>query len=670
MSEFLKQVVRCKWGPYLILLVILAGTAVSYMPSIHFGAIWDDPVWYGHAVGKMWPQTLLPSTDFQFYRPLTMLYVWLFWQPDGSFTLVWQHSLQIGFHLLNVILAFAIAFRLGLSRWASLAVSLLLAFYPFAYQAVAWAAPQQPIVGLWQSAAWLAYLAARPLPGSETKTRDWKMGGKGSLGIGVSLLFFLLALLMQESSVAVAFVPLLYEFFLRQKVTSWSSFLTVLRSPGNKGWGAALAYAVLAGIYGLIWLAVPRQADITQLALEPETAVYLLQGLVYPLVGRPFGYQSPLPVGQFWVITAVTLTVLLSLAVWHKRGRLALLALIWVVLSQAPAFVGLGFSYVEGASRLLYAAALPIGLLWAAALWPSPQWPSSRLRWRATWPGLFLILLIVGQSVWLMAGMARDFERGTSHLNEAIAMMAQPSRGLEENGRFLFINFPDRYKAKQPPYPFGYWGLTLAPAVVELADFVPLVVGETAVSTSYSMPWLDLAEREAGPYQIDMRGVIIQPGELVQLAADGAVIYVSRYGADGSFQLQQVGALGQVVGQAGCLVQFEESICLHAVNYAVGEAEIEVMLAWSTERPLLPNQTIFMHLGEPGQPPVVQADGDTWRGLLPLSDWPTGRLVMEYRTLPRLQGDGLALQIGVYNRETGQRLYTDTAVDYFSLPLE
>jgi hypothetical protein len=667
MSEFLKQMVRRKWGPYLILLVILAGTAVFYAPSIHFGAIWDDPVWYGHAVGKTWLQTLPPITDFQFYRPLTMLYVWLFSRPDGSFALVWQHWLQIGFHLLNVILAFAIASRLGLSRWAGVAVSLLLAFYPFAYQAVAWAAPQQPIVGLWQSAAWLAYLAARPLPGLET--REWKLGRKGSLGIGVSLLFFLLALLMQESSVAVALLPLLYEFLLRQKVTSWPSFLRALRSPGNKGWGAALAYAALAGIYGLIWLAVPRQAGITQLALEPETVVYLLQGLVYPLLGRPLGYQSPLPVGQFWVITAVTLTALLSLAVWHKRGRLALLALIWLVLSQAPAFVGLRFSYVGGASRLLYAAVLPIGLLWAAALWPSPRWPSSRWQWRTAWPGPFLILLIVGQSVWLMTGMARDFERGTSHLNEAISTMAQPSRGLEGNGRFLFINFPDRYKPKQPPYPFGYWGLTLAPVVVDLADFVPLVAGKTAVSTSYSMPWLDLAEREAGPYQIDMRGVIIQPGELVQLA-DGAAIYVSRYGVDGSFQLQQVGALGQAVRPAGCLVQFEESICLHAVNYAVGEVEIEVMLAWSTERPLLPNQTIFMHLGQPGQPPLVQADGDTWRGLLPLSDWPTGRLVMEYRTLPRLPSEGLALQIGVYNRETGQRLLTDTAVDYFSLPLE
>ena len=103
----------------------------------------------------------------------------------------------------------------------------------------------------------------------------------------------------------------------------------------------------------------------------------------------------------------------------------------------------------------------------------------------------------------------------------------------------------------------------------------------------------------------------------------------------------------------------------------LNETEIEVALVWLAERPLPPNQTIFVHLGQPGQPPLAQADGDTWRGLLPLADWPVGQLVTDYRTVSRLVGnDGLTLQIGVYDRETGQRLLTDTAVDYFGLPLE
>lgn len=663
MNRLIGQMVQRKWGPYLVLLMMMVGTAVFYAPSIHYGIFWDDPIWYGHAVGKTWWQTLLPSTDFQFYRPLTMLYVWLFMRPDGTFAFAWQHALQIGLHLLNAILAFLITSRLGLSRWAGVAVSLLVASYPFAFQAVAWAAPQQPIVGLWQTAAWLAYLAARPL--GELGTGDWRLEDKRKHWFFASLLFFLLALLMQESSVAVAFVPLLYEVLLRQKISGWRSFWEAASAPCQTGWGWALAYVALAGVYGTIWLAVPRQAGITQLALETETAVYLLQGLVYPLVGRPAGYQLSLPVSLFWGITAAASVVLLGLAIKHKRGRLALFALIWAVLSQVPAFVGLEFSYVELASRLLYAAALPVGLLWVAALWPLPP----MRRW-LVWLGPLLIVLIAGQSVWLMRGMARDFERGTSHLDEAITVMANG------NGRFLFINFPDRYQVKNPPYPFGYWGLTLAPVVVDLADFVPLVggsgrLGGTAVSTSYSMPWLDLAEREAGPYRVDMRGVIVQPNELVQLTADGAAVYVSRYGVDGRFQLQSAGGLGGMAELASCLAQFGEAICLHSVNFAMNEAEIEVALVWSTERPLSPNQTIFLHLGQPGQPPLAQADGDSWRGLLPLADWPAGRLITEYRTLPRLPDrDGLVLQIGVYNRETGQRLLTDTAVDSFSLPLD
>jgi hypothetical protein len=267
--------------------------------------------------------------------------------------------------------------------------------------------------------------------------------------------------------------------------------------------------------------------------------------------------------------------------------------------------------------------------------------------------------------------MVQDYERGTDHLQEAITTMTQSSPTLGGNGRFLFINFPDRYKDKQPPYPYGYWGLTLAPVIVDLADFVPLLGGQTAVSESYSMPWVDTTEREASPYAIDMRGVIIQPQELAQLASDGAAIYVSRYDVDGRFQLQQAGWLGQAANQTGCLAQFEGTICLHSVDYASSANEIEIKLIWSSARPLLPNQTIFVHLGEPGQPPLSQADGDAWRGLLPLSDWPQERMITEYRTLPRLTGSGsLTLQIGIYNRETGQRLMTETAVDYFGIPLE
>ena len=645
----LQELSHRKWGPYLALLLIVVGTAVFYAPAVNYGIFWDDPVWYGHALGKTWWQTLLPSTDFQFYRPLSSFYVWLFLRPDGAFAFEWLHRLQIGYHLANTVLAYAIGRRLGMSRWAAVAASGLLAAYPFLYQAVAWAAPNQPMAGMWQSATWLAYFAARPLPGnSAPKRANWLLF--------FSLIFYLCALMVQESSVAVAFVPLLYELLLRQKISSWDSLWKVVQSPRKSGWGLALVYVGMALVYGLIWLSVPRRAGITQLALEGETAVYLLQGVLYPLAGPPFGKLITTP-ALLIGLAVVGLGGLWGLAAWQKRGRLALLALVWTALSLSPIFIGLEFNYVGLANRLFYAAVLPIVLLWAAALWPALH-----MKRQFFWSGPIILLLVIGQSAWILRGRANDLELGTSHLNAAIGAMA------EGDGRYLFINFPDRYLVKDAPYPFGGWGVTLAPVVVDLADFIPVVKGGTAVSRSYSMPWLDLAERESGPYQVDMRGVIIQPNDLVELVGDGTAVYVSRYEPDGQIQLQYAGAFGSEETGGDCLARFDDTICLHAVDYWLAGDEIEVELAWWTERPLPPNLTVFVHLGQPGQPPIAQSDGDVWRGLLPLSDWPTGKKIIEQRNLPTVGGvDGQVLQIGIYNRESGNRLKTKSDAEQFSL---
>jgi hypothetical protein len=88
---------------------------------------------------------------------------------------------------------------------------------------------------------------------------------------------------------------------------------------------------------------------------------------------------------------------------------------------------------------------------------------------------------------------------------------------------------------------------------------------------------------------------------------------------------------------------------------------LNVRLTWSLDMALPPNTTVFVHLGQPGAPPLVQADGDAWRGLLPLADWQPGALIDDYRTLPRpAAGDNLFLHIGLYDRVSGVRLPATT----------
>ncbi len=646
---------------YLALTAVLLATVLVYASSLAFGFIWDDPLWFGHALGKAWWQTLLPNADFQFYRPLTMLYFWLFRRADGTFAIEAAHGVQIGFHLLNVALAFAISRRLGLGRGVAGAVAALFAFYPMAYQAVAWAAPQQPLTAVWQNAAWLSYFWARPLPPiTPPRQAQW--------GLVASLFFFVLALATQESSVTVAVMPLLYELLLRR---SWTGGRLSALSAENgyhrdteaqnskrnpfaffadwlRPYGWALVYPALAVGYVLVWLAVPRKAGITGAFFDGRNLAYVLQGFAFPLFGRPQGY-APDGMWSEWLVAAVALAsvlALLALAFWRGRGRIALFALAWVLAAVLPMLIGLGFAYVALAARLLYAPALGICLLWACALWPRTG------ERRGVQVGSVLAIgLILLQSVWLLRQFEAVWQQGTDHLRAAVAALDEA-----DDGRVLFLNFPDRYAPARPPYPVGYWGLTLAPVVVELADFQRVWTGGQAASLSHAMPWLDQAERENGAYAVDMRGVIIQPDELAVLVADVDGVYVSRYGADGRWQLQYAGRLESGTADGCPIAPIGADICLHEAQVMETAEGMEVTLVWSTAVPLPPHLTIFAHLGQPGQPPVAQADGDTWRGALPLANWPPGVRIVEQRTLPRPTQDGLALTVGVYSWVDGQRV--------------
>lgn len=623
-----------RWA-YVALTAVLLATVLVYAASLAFGFIWDDPLWFGHALGKAWWQTLLPNTDFQFYRPLTMLYFWLFRRADGTFAIEAAHGWQLGFHLLNVALAFAISCRLGLGRGASVAVAALFAFYPMAYQAVAWAAPQQPLTAVWQNAAWLSYFWARPLPPiTPPRQARW--------GLVASLFFFVLALTTQESSVTVAVVPLLYELLLRRSWVKGRSLVGWLRP-----YVWALVYPVLAAGYLLVWLVVPRKAGITGAFFDARNLAYVLQGITFPLFGRPQGYapDGVWSEGQVAVVALAGVTALLALAARRGRGRVALFGLAWALAAVLPMLVGLGFAYVALAARLLYAPALGICLLWGCALWPRTE----ERRWLQV-GSVLAIGLILLQSVWLLRQFEAVWQQGADHLRAAVAALDEAG-----DGRYLFLNFPDRFAPARPPYPVGYWGLTLAPVVVELADFQRVWTGGQAESLSHAMPWLDQAERENGDYTVDMRGVIIQPDELAALAAEVDGVYVSRYGADGRWQLPYAGRLQPGVGDCQ-FAQISADICLHDAQMVETAAGMEVTLVWSTAVPLPPHLTIFAHLGVPGQPPLAQADGDTWRGTLPLANWPTHTLIIEQRTLPRPAQEGLVLQVGVYNWVDGQRV--------------
>jgi hypothetical protein len=635
------RTIHCSRLAVLLLLLI---TAWLYAHTLGFGFMWDDPIWFGRVVGQPITTLISPMPDYQFYRPATMLYNRLFLRPDGAFTASMLHAAQIGWHLLNAALVYALSRRLGIGRGAALAVGGLAAWHPFSYQAVAWAAPQQPMVAALQNGAWLAYVEARR-----------RRAGRG-LAIGISILLFLTALLAQESTVALAILPLLVEIVWHRRTSS--------EEARDAGRWLALAYPLVAAAFGLLWLQVPRETGYTTLAFDGSVAMYFLQGFIFPLLGRPAGYDPAQTVapGVLLALVGLALGGLFVAARRAGRGRQALFGLVWASLGVAPSIVGLRYSYVHLASRLFYYSSPGVALLWACALLPE-----SKTRflgknlvsgvWRIG--GAVLLILIALQSCLLLNGFQRMYAVGAVHLDELI--QATQSAGEK---RLLFVNFPDRYTPKRPPYPLGYWGVTLAPVAVDLGAFPAISTGVHPGTISRQMPAVDFDAREASPYQIDMRGAITPPDELYQLAHQVDAVYLSHYLPDGAFALQWAGDVASTPPTPSCaLANFGQTLCLQQAQVNLQPGQLSLTLTWLSLAAAQPHDAIFAHVGTAYQPPIAQDDGDAWLGALPLANWQPGDTIHEQRIirLPENIASGQCeIRIGVYNRITGQRLPATT----------
>jgi hypothetical protein len=264
----------------LVVALLLLATAWLYAPSLHFGLMWDDPQWFGRASGRGLAELLGPMPDFHFYRPLVMLYNSLFVHGDGRLAVFPLHAAQIGWHLLNVALTYSLGRALRLGPAAATIAAGLMAFHPFAYQAVAWAAPQQAMNVALLSGAWLAYLAAR------RRQRRWRPAA-------LSLLLFTSALLLQESSVLLSLTPLLLELH-GSNSRRWREWRDGrwLASQQLANQRLALTYPVLGAVFALIWLMAPRQQGYTVLAVDVNVSAYLLQGICVSAGGTAVGLHG------------------------------------------------------------------------------------------------------------------------------------------------------------------------------------------------------------------------------------------------------------------------------------------------------------------------------------------------------------------------------------------
>lgn len=630
-------------GPFLLAFIglLLCFTGL-YGSAIRFGLIWDDPEWYMRVVGKSVFELMQPSTNFQFYRPGVLNYNRLFVQADKTLAVYQLHWAQICWYLLNLALIFAISRRVGFVRWAALMVVVLSALHPFVYQAVAWAAPGQPLTAVLLNTAWVLYLMGRKQAPHQRRPAQTVL-------LVLSVFCFFLSLTINETAVPLAAMPLLFEIVLRLKSSSWRDVIKSWRHPRQNGWVWPCLYVIFALLFIVFWLFAPKEPGITGFFTDWRVYAYFLQGFVLPFSSSHYAqfFSNNVLLGITW---GLVILALWGLAVYRKRGVLASVGLIWAFLGIAPGLIGLPYSYVSIASRLFYTAVPGVAWLWVSALWPGQK----KRRTITAVLGIASLTFVSLFGLVTTVGFRQLYTNGVTHLNEVVEALA------DQNGRYLFINFPDRYRLKEEPLAIGYWGLTLAPVVVDLAEFPALLNGSRAQTESWSMPWVDGEARENGPYQVDMRGVITQPDELYQLARQQDGIFVTHYDDAGNFELHYAGSL-EKGHEAECktavFVDNAATICLQDVRVIPDNGAFIVRTSWWTNASPPPHLSLFTHLGLPNQPPVAQADGDSWQDTLPLANWQPGDLIIDERRLIIPPGsENFPVSLGIYNWVNGERL--------------
>jgi hypothetical protein len=508
--------------------------------------------------------------------------------------------------------------------------------HPFVYQAVAWAAPGQPLTAVFLNTAWVLYLIGRRHTHRPAQP----------VVLGLSVFCFFLSLTINETAVPLAALPLLFEVALRLQEQSWHEVVSSWRHPWRNGWGWATVYVLLALLFIVFWLAAPKEKGITGVFADWRVYAYLLQGFVLPFSSSRYAqlFTNNALLVTTWGLVILTLW---ALALVRKRGVLATVGLIWAFLGIAPGLVGLPYSYVSIASRLFYTAVPGVAWLWVAALWPDEK----KRETVTAVIGIASLLFVAAFGLVTTVGFRHLYTDGTTLLDNVVTALSA------ENGRYLFINFPDRFRLKEEPLAIGYWGLTLAPVVVDLAEFPALLTGSQAQTESWSMPWVDGEVRDNGPYHVDMRGVITQPDELYQLAFDHDGIFVTRYDDGGGFELHYAGSVEKGHEPVCKTAVFDDTICLQDVQIRTEEDTIIVRTSWWTNAVLEPHLSLFSHIGLPYMPPVAQADGHSWQETLPLAIWQPGDLIVDERqfTLPP-DSEAYPVSIGIYNWVTGERL--------------
>jgi hypothetical protein len=286
---------------WLILLIILALTAVAYWPVSRgqflsmddYEQVINNPnvvAFSANGLGKVFT-----SLNVGMYEPLTTLYYILIYKLFGLSSVAF-HLAGLFLHLLNVVLVFYLGHLLYKKKFIALAGASLFALWPTQVEAVAWISAQSTLMAsLFILLTLICFLLY-----SEQGRRKFLFG---------VYVFFILALLSKSTAVI---IPVLLALLIyRQDKTTW-----------RQAWRQLWPLFLISFIFGVLTI-IGRKLDgffldeaygfLIQTALLANSLFWQAKLLVWPINLSCF---YPQPIVKTGVLTSSAWLLMPTIIIW------------------------------------------------------------------------------------------------------------------------------------------------------------------------------------------------------------------------------------------------------------------------------------------------------------------------------------------------------------------
>jgi protein O-mannosyl-transferase len=362
-------------SPHIALLVLaLLLTAITYMATLRFDFVYDDPVQIvSNAAVHSWKfapsyfthdvwSHLYPGAPGSYYRPLFMLWLLVNFSFFGLQPMGW-HLTTVLAHLGVTVMVYWLVRRVTGDATTAAIAALLFGVHPAHIEAVAWVSGvTEPLLALLLIPAFVFYLNAHE---QRYRRRSW---------MAASLGLYALALLSKETAIVLPALVFGYEWLYDED----------RRAPKARLLHAILLMSPYAAV-SLVYMAVRHMVlsaptfgesaiGVGGVLLTWPSLIWLyLKHLVWPF-GLSVFYDTPYilhpTLNNFVLPLLACVVVTAALVWWSRKSKTAAIAFLWLMLPLLPPLAGIGlFSHNDLThDRYLYVPSIGFVILVATLL--------------------------------------------------------------------------------------------------------------------------------------------------------------------------------------------------------------------------------------------------------------------------------------------------------------